>query len=229
MKLYCRPKKTADFLRDAVETRLRMYAPYIESWPQVMWVGSQQTANDKCFFSSIVCVCLCVQAMSILLLPHNIPDSLKHLSNLVDDIWYYAGDRSTDVSGFHHPPSLCSPLFTITHAISGLLPPRIPPTTTTTLPYYRAHAIGLTPSGSSHSFISKSLFCWEKKIIHVYSEHHFCPGDIVFMDVVRTLPVAVRAYKHNPPALFPNWRFFSCRWTGIPSGQHWRASITPLS
>ncbi|XP_014886869.1 ubiquinone biosynthesis protein COQ9, mitochondrial isoform X1 [Poecilia latipinna] len=88
------PKKTADFLRDAVETRLRMYIPYMESWPQ---------------------------AMSILLLPHNIPDSLKHLSTMVDDIWYYAGDRSTDVSGssrlrsssssahtflapFHHPP-----------------------------------------------------------------------------------------------------------------------------
>ncbi|XP_008410003.1 ubiquinone biosynthesis protein COQ9, mitochondrial isoform X1 [Poecilia reticulata] len=66
------PKKTADFLRDAVETRLRMYIPYMESWPQ---------------------------AMSILLLPHNIPDSLKHLSTMVDDIWYYAGDRSTDVSG----------------------------------------------------------------------------------------------------------------------------------
>ncbi|XP_078024298.1 ubiquinone biosynthesis protein COQ9, mitochondrial isoform X1 [Epinephelus lanceolatus] len=70
------PKETADFLRDAVETRLRMYIPYIETWPQ---------------------------AMSILLLPHNIPDSLKHLSTLVDDIWYYAGDRSTDVSGSYHP------------------------------------------------------------------------------------------------------------------------------
>ncbi|CAF98943.1 unnamed protein product, partial [Tetraodon nigroviridis] len=67
------PKKTADFLRDAVETRLRMYIPYIDSWPQ---------------------------AMSILLLPHNIPDSLKHLSNLVDDIWYYAGDRSTDMNWY---------------------------------------------------------------------------------------------------------------------------------
>lgn len=43
--------------------------------------------------------------MSILLLPHNIPDSLKHLSTLVDDIWYYAGDRSTDVSGSYHPRS----------------------------------------------------------------------------------------------------------------------------
>ncbi|CAG5958358.1 unnamed protein product [Menidia menidia] len=71
-------KKTADFLRDAVETRLRMYIPYMETWPQ---------------------------AMSILLLPHNIPDSLKHLSTLVDDIWYYAGDRSTDVSGSYRPRS----------------------------------------------------------------------------------------------------------------------------
>ncbi|XP_054476227.1 ubiquinone biosynthesis protein COQ9, mitochondrial [Anoplopoma fimbria] len=67
------PKKTAEFLRDAVETRLRMHIPYIESWSQ---------------------------AMSILLLPHNIPDSLKHLSTLVDDIWYYAGDRSTDMNWY---------------------------------------------------------------------------------------------------------------------------------
>ncbi|XP_061577230.1 ubiquinone biosynthesis protein COQ9, mitochondrial isoform X2 [Cololabis saira] len=66
-------KKTAEFLRDAVETRLRMYIPYMENWPQ---------------------------AMSILLLPHNMPDSLKHLSTLVDDIWYYAGDRSTDMNWY---------------------------------------------------------------------------------------------------------------------------------
>ncbi|XP_036962531.1 ubiquinone biosynthesis protein COQ9, mitochondrial [Acanthopagrus latus] len=66
-------KKTDDFLRDAVEIRLRMYIPYIETWPQ---------------------------AMSILLLPHNIPDSLKHLSTLVDDMWYYAGDRSTDMNWY---------------------------------------------------------------------------------------------------------------------------------
>ncbi|XP_077371643.1 ubiquinone biosynthesis protein COQ9, mitochondrial isoform X2 [Festucalex cinctus] len=65
--------KTADFLRDAVETRLRMHIPYIETWPQ---------------------------AMSILLLPHNIPNSLTHLATLVDDIWYYAGDRSTDMNWY---------------------------------------------------------------------------------------------------------------------------------
>nr|XP_061813079.1 ubiquinone biosynthesis protein COQ9-B, mitochondrial-like [Nerophis lumbriciformis] len=67
------PKETGVFLRDAVETRLRMIIPYIETWPQ---------------------------AMSILLLPHNIPKSLKLLSTLVDDIWYYAGDRSTDMSWY---------------------------------------------------------------------------------------------------------------------------------
>ncbi|XP_041124413.1 ubiquinone biosynthesis protein COQ9, mitochondrial-like isoform X2 [Polyodon spathula] len=67
------PKKTDEFLRDAVEARLRMLIPYIEIWPQ---------------------------AMSILLLPHNIPESLKHLSTLVDDIWYYAGDRSTDLNWY---------------------------------------------------------------------------------------------------------------------------------
>lgn len=66
-------KTTADFLRDAVETRLRMLIPYVDTWPQ---------------------------AMSLLLLPHNIPDSLKHLSSMVDDIWYYAGDRSTDLNWY---------------------------------------------------------------------------------------------------------------------------------
>uniref|UniRef100_A0A673IS84 Ubiquinone biosynthesis protein n=1 Tax=Sinocyclocheilus rhinocerous TaxID=307959 RepID=A0A673IS84_9TELE len=69
----CISKKTAEFLRDAVEMRLRMLIPYIDTWPR---------------------------AMSILLLPHNIPDSLKHLSTMVDDIWYYAGDRSTDVNWY---------------------------------------------------------------------------------------------------------------------------------
>ncbi|XP_066504881.1 ubiquinone biosynthesis protein COQ9, mitochondrial isoform X2 [Hoplias malabaricus] len=66
-------KTTSEFLRDAVETRLRMLIPYIDTWPQ---------------------------AMSLLLLPPNIANSLKHLSTLVDDIWYYAGDRSTDLNWY---------------------------------------------------------------------------------------------------------------------------------
>lgn len=38
------------------------------------------------------------QALSILMLPHNIPASLSLLTNMVDDMWHYAGDQSTDVS-----------------------------------------------------------------------------------------------------------------------------------
>lgn len=38
------------------------------------------------------------QALGILLLPQNIPTSLKLLTTMVDDIWHYAGDQSTDVS-----------------------------------------------------------------------------------------------------------------------------------
>lgn len=66
-------KEIPEFLRESLEIRLRMAIPYIDSWPQ---------------------------AMSILLLPHNIPNSLKHLSTLIDDIWYYAGDRSTDLNWY---------------------------------------------------------------------------------------------------------------------------------
>ncbi|MBV96406.1 Ubiquinone biosynthesis protein COQ9, mitochondrial, partial [Eschrichtius robustus] len=62
-------RKTDQFLRDAVETRLRMLIPYIEHWPR---------------------------ALSILLLPHNIPPSLSLLTSMVDDMWHYAGDQSTD-------------------------------------------------------------------------------------------------------------------------------------
>ncbi|XP_046706296.1 ubiquinone biosynthesis protein COQ9, mitochondrial isoform X2 [Silurus meridionalis] len=72
-------KATAEFLKDAVEIRLRMLIPYIDTWPQ---------------------------AMSVLLLPHNIPDSLKHLSIMVDDIWYYAGDRSTDLNWYSRRAAL---------------------------------------------------------------------------------------------------------------------------
>ncbi|XP_050760199.1 LOW QUALITY PROTEIN: ubiquinone biosynthesis protein COQ9, mitochondrial [Gymnogyps californianus] len=66
-------KPTDQFLRDAVEARLRMLIPYIEKWPQ---------------------------ALSILLLPHNIPASLNLLTSMIDDIWQYAGDQSTDFNWY---------------------------------------------------------------------------------------------------------------------------------
>ena len=68
----CRKPKTREFIRDAVETRLRMIVPYIDTWPQ---------------------------AMAIQALPQNAVESWTNLANLVDEIWYYAGDRSVDVSG----------------------------------------------------------------------------------------------------------------------------------
>ncbi|XP_074008896.1 ubiquinone biosynthesis protein COQ9, mitochondrial [Numenius arquata] len=66
-------KPTDQFLRDAVQARLRMLIPYIDKWPQ---------------------------ALSILLLPHNIPSSLNLLTSMIDDIWHYAGDQSTDFNWY---------------------------------------------------------------------------------------------------------------------------------
>ncbi|XP_006748633.1 ubiquinone biosynthesis protein COQ9, mitochondrial [Leptonychotes weddellii] len=66
-------RKTDQFLRDAVETRLRMLIPYIEHWPR---------------------------ALSILMLPHNIPSSLSLIASMVDDMWHYAGDQSTDFNWY---------------------------------------------------------------------------------------------------------------------------------
>lgn len=70
------PRKTAEQqVYDAVETRLRMVIPYKKTWPQ---------------------------ALAIMTLPPNVPIALANLLTLVDDICYYVGDRSVDVS--------CSPL-----------------------------------------------------------------------------------------------------------------------
>jgi ubiquinone biosynthesis protein COQ9 len=38
------------------------------------------------------------QALAIMTLPANVPPALANLLTLVDDICYYAGDRSVDVS-----------------------------------------------------------------------------------------------------------------------------------
>jgi rpsU-divergently transcribed protein len=48
-----------------------MIIPYISKWPQ---------------------------ALAIMTLPANVPPALANLLTLVDDICYYAGDRSVDVS-----------------------------------------------------------------------------------------------------------------------------------
>ncbi|XP_053970470.1 ubiquinone biosynthesis protein COQ9, mitochondrial-like isoform X2 [Hylaeus volcanicus] len=70
------PKEKKTFesqIRDAVETRLRMVIPYKKTWPQ---------------------------ALALMTLPPNVPMSLANLLTLVDDICYYAGDRSVDINWY---------------------------------------------------------------------------------------------------------------------------------
>uniref|UniRef100_UPI00358F467A ubiquinone biosynthesis protein COQ9-B, mitochondrial-like n=1 Tax=Myxine glutinosa TaxID=7769 RepID=UPI00358F467A len=62
-----------EFLRDALESRLRMHIPYMNRWSQ---------------------------AMGLLMTPQALPDSVCLLSELVDEIWFQAGDRSTDFNWY---------------------------------------------------------------------------------------------------------------------------------
>lgn len=69
-----KPKITPEAqVRKALEDRLRMLIPYKKSWPQ---------------------------AMALMALPPNVPTSLANLLTLVDDICYYAGDRSVDFNWY---------------------------------------------------------------------------------------------------------------------------------
>ncbi|XP_011313751.1 ubiquinone biosynthesis protein COQ9, mitochondrial [Fopius arisanus] len=62
-------KLPEEFVKKALERRLRMLVPYKSTWPQ---------------------------AIGLLALPPNVPPALANLLTLVDDICYYAGDRSVD-------------------------------------------------------------------------------------------------------------------------------------
>lgn len=56
-----------------VRVRLEHVVPYISTWPQAMALGA---------------------------LPQNVPTTLKLLTDLVDEVWYFAGDRSTDMTWY---------------------------------------------------------------------------------------------------------------------------------
>lgn len=60
-----------EFIARAIKLRLQMIEPYAETWPK---------------------------ALAVMTLPQNVPTSLAQLLTLIDDICYYAGDRSVDVS-----------------------------------------------------------------------------------------------------------------------------------
>lgn len=56
--------------------------------------------------SALICSCVqvavfqCPQAMALKAFPSNAPSSLESLCLLVDDLWYGAGDRSTDLNWY---------------------------------------------------------------------------------------------------------------------------------
>ncbi|RLN86795.1 hypothetical protein BBJ28_00008584 [Nothophytophthora sp. Chile5] len=63
----------ADRLKFGVRARLELLAPFMSQWPQAMALGAQ---------------------------PPNTPTTMKKLANLSDEIWYFAGDKSTDASWY---------------------------------------------------------------------------------------------------------------------------------
>ncbi|CAH0475895.1 unnamed protein product [Peronospora belbahrii] len=63
----------AERLKFGIRTRLEMLNPVLDSWPQGMALGA---------------------------LPQNAPSTAKRLAQLSDEIWYFAGDKSTDMSWY---------------------------------------------------------------------------------------------------------------------------------
>ncbi|KAI5718092.1 hypothetical protein M8J77_016108 [Diaphorina citri] len=70
------PSKTRPphlFVHDAIRFRLELIVPYLDKWSQ---------------------------AMGLMALPNNTPRALANLLTMVDDVCYYAGDRSIDVTWY---------------------------------------------------------------------------------------------------------------------------------
>lgn len=65
--------KTTARVRLAIKTRLEMQIPYISTWSRAMALGA---------------------------LPNNLPNTLKNIALLMDDIWFIAGDKSTDLNWY---------------------------------------------------------------------------------------------------------------------------------
>ncbi|XP_018332579.1 ubiquinone biosynthesis protein COQ9, mitochondrial [Agrilus planipennis] len=68
-----RPIPPINFVEKALKARLEMTVPYVSKWPQ---------------------------AIAIMSLPQNVPNSLATLLTMVDDICYYAGDSSVDFNWY---------------------------------------------------------------------------------------------------------------------------------
>ncbi|XP_060521029.1 ubiquinone biosynthesis protein COQ9, mitochondrial isoform X2 [Cylas formicarius] len=61
------------FAETAIRERLKMIVPYVSRWPQ---------------------------AIAVMSLPPNVPNALATLLTMVDDVCYYAGDRSVDFNWY---------------------------------------------------------------------------------------------------------------------------------
>jgi len=64
---------TSDFIENAVKERLKMIIPYMDSWPQ---------------------------ALALMASPSMAAEVLEQGANMVDEIWYHAGDMSSDMSWY---------------------------------------------------------------------------------------------------------------------------------
>jgi ubiquinone biosynthesis protein COQ9 len=67
------PIRGGRLVQQAIERRLRMIIPYIDKWPEALMIKSY---------------------------PANIPSSIERLATMMDDVWYHAGDRSTDFNWY---------------------------------------------------------------------------------------------------------------------------------
>jgi len=68
--------RVRDKIAEAVRIRLKLTAPYVQVWPRAIYVMSQ---------------------------PPNVANGLLSLHRLMDDMWYAAGDKSTDLNCFSFP------------------------------------------------------------------------------------------------------------------------------
>ncbi|XP_039248349.2 ubiquinone biosynthesis protein COQ9, mitochondrial-like [Styela clava] len=81
--------RISEFIRDVLEYRLRMIIPYIEVWSD---------------------------AMAILLRPTVFVEATQELGKMVDDIWFYAEDTSTDFN-WYTKRALLAKLFLTTQTV----------------------------------------------------------------------------------------------------------------
>ena len=76
-----KPPPTAHFLKDAIKTRLELQLPFYERW---------------------------AEALALVLSPKVVPRATEQFAHLIDDIWFYAGDKSTDINWYTRRASVAA-------------------------------------------------------------------------------------------------------------------------